>query len=253
MTDGAPQPTALWLDPCFGASGDMLLGVLTGLGADLAKTIDELSRLDIPEWTLQQQTTNRCSLSSNRVVVSTADSSHHRSWSSIDRLIAESGIETFANDGARQTFRRLAEAEAAIHNVAIDDVHFHEVGAVDAIVDIVGSWIALAQLRSAYNITEVVAGPIGLGHGTVMAAHGTLPLPAPATATLLRNFPVQALDAVGETVTPTGAALLVTMADRSGHIPAGVLVANSRGAGGRDPEHYPNVISGYLLAINDGK
>ncbi len=227
----------------------MFLGVLTSLGACIDQISTELEKLNISDWELTSEQATRCSLVATRVRVSTSDTSHHRSWSSIDSLIEQSKIDSFASNGARRSFRLLAEAEAAIHDVDVDDVHFHEVGAVDAIVDIVGSWVALASLVAKQQVKEVITGPVGLGHGIVVAAHGTLPLPAPATASLLHGALVQPLDAAGESVTPTGAALLASMTDRWGPIPSGVLLRNGRGAGGRDPKHYPNVISGYLLAI----
>lgn len=226
----------------------MLLGVLISLGVCIDQISTELEKLNIPDWKLTSELTTRCSLTATRVEVSTSDTSHHRSWSSIDSLIERSKIDPFATNGARRSFRLLAEAEAAIHNVDIDDVHFHEVGAIDAIVDIVGSWVGLASLHTEQQVRKVVTGPVGLGRGTVVAAHGTLPLPAPATAALLNGALVQPLDAAGESITPTGASLLASMTDRWGPIPSGVLIKNGRGAGGRDPKRYPNVISGYLLA-----
>ncbi len=235
----------LWLDPSFGASGDMFLGALIGLGARLSAVTDGLKPLAIDGWSLAQTTVSRSSLDATRVEVACDDARHHeqRSWSSIDQLLASAPLPDSVVDGSRRTFRALAEAEASIHQVDVDDVHFHEVGAVDAIVDIVGVWLALGDL----DIERVVSGPIGLGHGTIDAVHGQLPLPAPATAELLRGLPVRGLDLAGETVTPTGAALLATIADEFAPLPAGTLAAAARGAGGRDPATHPNVLSAYLL------
>ncbi len=270
----------LWLDPSFGASGDMLLGTLIGLGAPLPDVVRQLESLDIPGWSLRESTVTRCSLTATRVEVADGgghgdpnghhrhphhhDELHrHRAWSSIDRLLADAQLVPAVSTGARATFRRLAEVEADIHGVDIDQVHFHEVGAVDAIVDIVGTWIALDLL----DVSSVSAGPIGMGSGTVTAAHGELPVPAPATAALLLGAPVRSLGVhghpgvhgdpgndLGETVTPTGAGLLSTMVDGWGPMPSGVLRATARGAGGRDPADHPNVLSGYLVeALSDGK
>lgn len=247
----ASGQTMLWLDPTFGASGDMLLGVFVGLGAPLSAVENGLAELNIEGWSLAESAVSRGSLNATRVEVGGAESSEHqhRSWSSIDQLLAASPLPESVVDGARRTFRALAEAEAAIHQVAVDDVHFHEVGAVDAIVDIVGAWLALAEL----GVDRIVCGPIGLGHGVVESAHGRLPLPAPATAELLRGLPVQGLDVTGETVTPTGAVLLATMADDFGPLPSGTLSAVARGAGGRDPATHPNVLSGHLIRRPDGE
>ncbi len=238
----------LWLDPRFGASGDMILGTLLGLGAPVDRVRRGLQALDVDGWTLDIEPAMRCSLAATRAVVASDEGHHHRTWSSIDAMLAGSGLPDPVKAGSRRTFRRLGEVEAGIHRVDIDSVHFHEVGAIDAIVDIVGSWLALDAL----GVLAVIVGPVGLGHGSVGAAHGTLPVPAPATAELLIGAAVTPVDVAAETVTPTGAALLATMADRWGPIPAGVLLATVRGAGGRDPDHYPNVLTGYLLAIDAG-
>lgn len=235
----------VWLDPSFGASGDMVLGALVGLGARLSAVVDGLKPLAIDGWSLSESSVSRCSLDATHVEV-TCDRSGdhpHRSWSSIDRLLASAPLADPVIRGARRTFRALAEAEASIHQVDVDAVHFHEVGAVDAIVDIVGVWLALGDL----GVDRVVCGPMGLGHGTIEAAHGRLPLPAPATAELLRGLPVRGLDLPGETVTPTGAALLATVAEDFGPLPGGTLTATARGAGRRDPATHPNVLSAHLI------
>lgn len=246
----------LWLDPGFGASGDMLLGCLVGLGAPLASITEALSALgfDNDTWSIEQHAVTRNSLSATRTEVRTEESHHHRTWSSIDAMLAEAAengaLPSRVADGARRTFRRLGEVEADMHAVSIDEVHFHEVGAVDAIVDIVGVWLALDELRRTYGDVTVSAGPVGLGQGTVKAAHGLLPIPAPATAALLTGAPIAA-NGQGETVTPTGAALLTTIVDDWRQLPMGTLIAVSRGAGGRDPDDYPNVVTGYLVEAGD--
>ncbi len=243
----AGRADVIWFDPTFGASGDMMLGALVGLGVDLSVITGQLETLDVDGWKMAESTVSRSSLSATRVEVTGYGAHPHRSWSSIDDLLVESSLAPAVVEGARRTFLALAQAEAAIHKVDIDQVHFHEVGAVDAIVDIVGAWVALAALTE-QGVDRVVCGPIGLGHGTVVAAHGRLPLPAPATAALLQGVPVHGLDLVGETVTPTGAALLTTMAQEYGPLPAGTLVGVARGAGGRNPDTHPNVVSAYLLS-----
>lgn len=249
----------LWLDPGFGASGDMLLGVLVALGAPIDDVRADLAGLGVSGWSIDEQPTDRAGIGATRVTVDvdhTHDDDHthdhdhdhthdeDRRWSAIDELLASARLPIRVATGARATFRLLGEVEAAIHGVGIDDVHFHEVGAVDAIVDIVGAWAALDRL----GVDEVHAGPVGLGAGgTVVAAHGTLPVPAPATLDLLTGLPVKGLDSPQETVTPTGAALLATMVDTWGPIPAGRLQASARGAGGRNPDTHPNVVSGVLI------
>ncbi len=261
--------TVLWLDPGFGASGDMLLGAMVGAGAPLDRIRDDLSGLDVDGWTVEQTETDRAGIASTRVEVKLTtnhdhghshehghehDHSHehsqepspsgHRAWSTIDELLASANLPAAVIDGARRTFRALGEVEAAIHMVDIDQVHFHEVGAVDAIVDIVGTWSALHHL----GVDEVHAAPVGLGSGgTVSTAHGELPVPAPATLALLDGLPVKGLPTPAETVTPTGAALLATMVTQWGPIPTGRLLTSARGAGGRNPATHPNVLSAIVI------
>ncbi len=221
----------------------MVLGALVGLGAPIDIIVARLQALPFTGWEITASTVERGALTASRTNVTTEEGHHHRTWSSIDEMLAEADLPTYVQDGARTTFRELGQAEADIHGVTIDEVHFHEVGAIDAIVDIVGCWIALDLL----GVESVICGPIGLGHGTVSAAHGTLPLPAPATAALLQGAPVKPLDVAVETVTPTGAALLTTMASSFGPLPAGILRTVARGAGGRNPDSHPNVLTAYLF------
>lgn len=250
--------TVVWIDPGFGASGDMLLGALVGLGADPDRIRDGLRGLPVAGWSIEVSTTTRCGLTATRATVIATESADHRRWSDIDAMLATAELPAPVRDGSRRTFRRLGEIEAAAHGVPIDAVHFHEVGAIDAIVDIVGVWLAL-DLLAAHDtgadgaggiggVVGVVAGPVGLGHGTVRGAHGVLPLPAPATAALLAGAPIRALDVEMETCTPTGAALLATVATW-GSMPSGTLVTTARGAGARDPHTHPNVVTAHLLDV----
>ncbi|NNF55844.1 MAG: nickel pincer cofactor biosynthesis protein LarC [Acidimicrobiales bacterium] len=234
----------LWFDPRFGASGNMVLGCFISLGVEPALITSGLASLGVEGIDISATTVRRGSLRSTHAAVAVQDSSTHRSWSEIDQRIADSELPVRVRDGARQTFRRLAEVEADIHDVPVTEVHFHEVGALDAIADIVGSWISWNQLAQ----PEVTVGSFGLGHGTVEAAHGTLPLPAPAVVELLLHANVHPLQVAMETVTPTGAAILMSMATgfRPGP-PAGSITATGRGAGGRDPTGYPNVLTAIRL------
>ncbi len=252
MTSGEQESTVLWIDPSFGASGDMLLGMFAGLIDDPASALKPLSRLGLDGFRVSFDATVRGGLSSTRAMVVTDEQHHHRRWSDIDHLLAESDLPPRSADGARRTFRLLGEVEARQHDVPIDEVHFHEVGALDAIVDIVGVWLMVEALRERSDSNlSVVVGPIGLGHGMVKAAHGLLPLPAPATVALLRGRSTRSLDVEMETCTPTGAALLVALADGWGSLPSGVLGATSRGAGGKNPSGHPNVVSAVLVAPAD--
>lgn len=263
---------ALWLDPGFGASGDMLLGTLLGLGAPLEAVRADVAGLGVTGWSIDVEPVLRAGIAATRAVVATHDHDHddhghghddhddhdhghdghdhaeHRAWSTIDRLLAGAALPDRVKAGARATFELLGRVEAGIHGVSIDEVHFHEVGALDAIVDIVGAWSALHHLA----IDEVASGPVGIGNGVIQAAHGRLPAPAPATVELLAGAAaIRPVDWASETVTPTGAALLRTMVTRWGPVPAGRLVGFSRGAGGRDPATHPNVLGALLVEIDD--
>lgn len=241
-----PVRRLLHLDPGFGASGDMLLGALLGLGASLNEVRADVGAVLAEGWSIEVEPVLRGGINATRAVVTTDDGHHHRAWSTIDALIDEADLAAPVADGARRTFRRLGEVEAAIHRIALDDVHFHEVGALDAIVDIVATWSARHRL----GIATVTAGSVGLGHGRVDTAHGLLPTPAPATADLLAGAAVHPVDVAMETVTPTGAALLATLGTW-GRLPAGRVLATARGAGGRDPDGHPNVVTATLLSAAD--
>lgn len=238
---------ALWLNPAVGVSGDMLLGALIDAGAEVAAVRKALGALDVDGWELSITEVDRRGLRSRHAKVSTEVVVEPRTWSAIDALLGGAGLSPAVRDGARRTFRRLAEVEAARHGVDIDDVHFHEVGAVDAIVDIVGCWAALETL----GLSEVRSGPVGLGVGTVASSHGMLPHPAPAVLGLLEGLPVVGLDAPVETATPTGAALLATMVDRWGPVPSGRLGRTGFGAGSRDLASHPNVLAAVIVEMDD--
>lgn len=227
----------------------MVLGCFVSLGVEPAMIAAELSKLGVQGMDISATLVQRGSLSSTHVTVNVADSSQHRSWSDIDSRIAQARLPETVRAGAQLTFRRLAEVEAGIHQVSVDEVHFHEVGALDAIADIVGSWISWHHLGE----PVVTVGSFGLGHGTVGAAHGTLPLPAPAVLELLLGASVHPVDVAMETVTPTGAAILTSMAAGfSPGPPAGTITAAGRGAGGRDPAGYPNILTAIRVNTQKG-
>lgn len=232
----------LWLNPVFGVAGDMLLGALLDLGADEQRVRADLDAMDLPGWDLVVKPVKRRGLASRRAHVR-AELDAHRPWSEIDERLASVPIEDSVRSGARATFRVLAEVEARSHGVDIEEVHFHEVGAVDAIVDIVGCWSALGSL----GVARVVSGPVGLGTGMITSSHGRMPHPAPAVLGLLEGIPVTSVDTTSETATPTGVALLKTMVSEWGDIPAGRLIVSGFGAGGRDPESHANILAGAII------
>ncbi len=238
---------ALWINPTVGVSGDMLLGALIDVGADEGPVRTALESLALPGWELTVGDTRRRGLRCRFARVTTETADEPRRWSEIDATIAGADLGSRVALGARETFRRLGEAEAHRHDVGIDDVQFHEVGAVDAIVDIVGCWAALDALE----VETVVAAPVGLGAGTVDTAHGLLQHPAPAVMSLLEGFPVTAVETSQETATPTGVALLTGMVGEWGPCPTGKVIRSGIGAGGRDLETHPNVLSMMLIDTDD--
>jgi len=205
-----------YFDPFSGASGDMILGALIDAGLSENALRSDLGRLNLPGYSFRISREERRGIAGTRVVVIPDAEQPHRQWADIRVLIEESALDAPVRDAALAIFGRLAEAEAAVHGTTPEEVHFHEVGGVDAIVDICGACIGLALL----GVRAVFSGPPRLGSGFVRAAHGLLPVPAPATAALLARAgaptagpdpgddPVQA-----ELLTPTGAAILTTLAD----------------------------------------
>lgn len=235
----------VWFNPAVGVAGDMVMASLFALGADETRVRAQLGALPVDGWSLTVAPTTRRGLVATRAEVDHDDHQHHRPWSTIDAMLAGADLAPFVAAGARRTFATLARAEADVHGVDLDDVHFHEVGAVDAVVDIVGSWAALHDLGG--DDVAVGSAPVGLGVGAAAMAHGTVPVPAPATLELLVDRPTVPVEVDGETATPTGVALLVTMADRWGPPPPGVVRRVGRGAGRRDPGSYPNVLTAVQL------
>ncbi len=223
--------TSVWVDASAGASGDMLLGALVGAGVPLEvlrAAVDEVAPEPVA---LRAEQVRRGGLAATRVHVEAAESHHHRTWRDVRSML--DGHET-----ARAVFERLAHAEAAVHGVTPDEIHFHEVGALDAIADVVGVCAGFGHLGA----TSVTVSPVAVGSGTVQAAHGTLPVPPPAVVELLRGVPSFAGPGTTELCTPTGAALLTTLATAYGPQPAMTVGRVGVGAGGRDPEGHANVV-----------
>jgi len=225
---------------CFaGISGDMTLGALVDAGADFAALESELAKLGVHEYDLNAEKVVKRGISATDVTVAlhhhdhghgNEHHSHGRSFSEIKRLIESSDLSAGVKSRSIAIFTRLGEAEAKIHGKSIEDIHFHEVGAVDAIVDIVGACICLELL----GIEKVTASPIPTFHGTVEVAHGRLPLPAPATAEILKNVPWRELGIEGELVTPTGAAIIAEISDGFGAMPAMTTQSIGYGSGKKD-------------------
>ncbi|MEP9362838.1 nickel pincer cofactor biosynthesis protein LarC [Nocardioides sp. CN2-186] len=223
--------TSLWVDATSGASGDMLLGALVGAGVPVEVLQHAVDAVAPEPVTLRVEEVRRGGLAATRVHVEISESHHHRTWRDIRGMLAGS-------DTALAVFERLAVAEGAVHGMPADDVHFHEVGALDAIADVVGVCAGFAHLGA----ESVTVSPVAVGSGTVQTQHGTLPVPPPAVAELLRGVPTHAGVVPMELCTPTGAALLTTLATSWGPQPAMTVEAIGVGAGGRDPEGHANVL-----------
>jgi uncharacterized protein (TIGR00299 family) protein len=230
-----------WVDASSGASGDMLLGALVGAGVPVGVIADAVGKVAPEHVAIAPEAVSRNGFAAVRCHVEVADSSTRRTWADIRDLLASAGLHEDVRVLAHDTFDRLATAEAAVHGTSPDDVHFHEVGALDAIADVVGVCAGIADL----GLSRLVVSPVAVGSGTVRGAHGTLPVPPPAVAELLRGVPSYAGPEgapATELCTPTGAALLVSHATDWGPQPAMTVRTVGVGAGRRDPEGHANVL-----------
>jgi pyridinium-3,5-bisthiocarboxylic acid mononucleotide nickel chelatase len=230
---------------CFsGISGDMVLGALVDAGADLRQIESELRKLGLENWSISAEKVKRGAIFATHVKVATQEDHHHRGLSIILKRIEDARLAPRAANRARQIFERLAAAEAKVHNIEIEKVHFHEVGAVDSIIDIVGSAIGFELL----GIDEFSCSALDVGGGQVKTAHGLLPVPAPATAELLRGAPTYSSGIERELVTPTGAAIATTLSSRYAEIPPMTLRTIGYGAGSADLKEKANV---FRILIGD--
>ena len=227
-----------YLDAFSGISGDMTVGALLDAGAPAEPLIDALKSMDMGAR-FEVETTTRGGLTASRFRVITEGQGHaHRHLKHILSMIDRAPLSARAKQNASDVFRRLGDAEAGVHGVSIEKVHFHEVGAVDSIADIVGACVALDLL----DIGEIRASAINVGGGTVNTEHGVLPVPAPATAALLRGKPIYSRGPAVELTTPTGAAIATTLSSGFGPLPAMRIERIGHGAGDRDFGDQPNVL-----------
>ena len=225
---------------CFsGISGDMTLGALVDAGVDLAVIRDELAKLPVTGYRLEARVVKRGGLRGTKVDVVVDEAAQPaRRYTDIAAMISESGLEPEVRQQALAIFRRLGEVEAHLHDEPLEAIHFHEVGAVDSIVDVVGAAIGAHAL----GLEGAVASPVNVGHGAVHTSHGLLPVPAPATLDLLKGYSAYAGDTRMELTTPTGAAILTTLADRFGPLPRMTIERIGYGAGNRDFPTGPNLL-----------
>ena len=235
---------------CFaGASGDMILGALMDAGLSLETLKAGLARLGISHYELKLERVAKKGLAGNQATVVVDEKhhqDHHRHLSQINKIINDSSLPDSVKQTSIIIFQRLAEAEAKVHHTDVEHIHFHEVGAVDAIIDVVGAVIGFDSL----GIEKVYCSPLHLGTGTVECAHGTLPIPAPATAELVKGCPVYSTGVVGELLTPTGAAILTTLAEKFGPMPPLSVERIGYGAGTSDPT-IPNLLRIFIGELPD--
>jgi len=249
--------TVLYYDCFSGISGDMHLGAMIDLGVDPKTLIDQLGRLDLTGYELKITRDQRKGISGTKVDVVLDnnhhdhhhdhhhghhnDHHHHRNLEDISRIINDSDLSKAIKDRSIRMFRKLAEAEGKIHNKPVQEVHFHEVGAVDSIVDIVGAAICIETIAP----DMIMSSAVELGGGFVKCEHGTFPVPAPATAEILAGVPVKSGAAPYETTTPTGALILACNADKFGPMQDLRISKTAYGIGNRDMD-IPNVLRVYL-------
>jgi uncharacterized protein (TIGR00299 family) protein len=227
-----------WLDAFSGISGDMTLGALVGAGWPAEELMRVPARLGLADVRITVSDVRRGPFTACHVNVEVAGKQPHRHLRHLREMIGASDFDAAVRERALAVFERLAHAEAEVHGSTVESVHFHEVGAADALVDVVG---AVEGVR-ALGIGSLFASPLRLGRGTVHSEHGLIPVPAPATTLLLRGVPVEIPDIEAELVTPTGAALAVTLVERWGSAPTFTLESIGVGAGTRDLKERPNVL-----------
>jgi pyridinium-3,5-bisthiocarboxylic acid mononucleotide nickel chelatase len=225
------------IDPFSGASGNMLLAALLDAGAARRAVDEAVTALGVGGWALSVEATTRRGLRALHARVDASDDAPARAWRDIRRLLDGADLDEAVRARAAATSTRLAEAEGRVHGVAADDVHFHEVGGLDAIVDVVGVCAAFSDL----GVARVTSSPVALGGGQVTSAHGVLPVPAPAVLELLQGAPVHGGDEAHELCTPTGAALLAEWVDAWGAMPPLTVAGSGYGAGTRELTR-PNVL-----------
>ena len=228
----------LYFDCFAGASGNMILGALLGLGLDRGELERRLAGLRIESFKLKAETVDRSGISSCHVDVIVPEIDTHRHLHNIEKIINEAELSDGVKARAIKIFTLLAEAEARVHGIEVKKVHFHEVGALDAIIDIVGACIGFEML----GIEQFAASKLHVGSGFVTMAHGKFPVPPPAVAELLKGKPIYSTEIEGELITPTGAAIISAVCESFGTIPEMSVEATGYGAGTREYKDFPNVL-----------
>lgn len=231
----------LYLDTFSGIAGDMFLGLMLDLGVDREIVMAELDKLGLSGYEIDVRTEKRCGIAGTYLNVSLNKRQPARTWAAIDKMLVDSDLGDTDKELARRIFRRLGEAEAKVHGIDLEEVHFHEVGAVDSIIDIVGAAIALNRL----GVDQVLCSPLPLGTGTIKSAHGEYPLPAPATLEILKGCQSRVDESGFELVTPTGAVIVAEVAAFL-EMPGMSIESIGYGLGTRDMKSRPNVLRGII-------
>jgi uncharacterized protein (TIGR00299 family) protein len=229
----------LYFDCFAGASGDMIVGALIDLGLEVDVLRKRLSLIDLAGFSIEANHVKRAGVEAVKFDVRVESNRQpRRSFVDVRELLQRSGLGESIKRRSIEVFERLARAEARVHGTTIDQVHFHEVGAVDSIVDVVGAVVGFEEL----GVETVSSSPVRVGHGFVETEHGRLPIPAPGTAELLKGMPVYGGDLEGEFSTPTGAALVATLAESFGPMPKLTITGVGYGAGSREVDRFPNAL-----------
>jgi uncharacterized protein (TIGR00299 family) protein len=232
------QNKIAYLDCFAGVSGDMVLAALLDLGLPAEVLSEGWRMLGLKGVEVKHERVQRGGLTGVHVEIAEQGKSSFKDYGEMRQVITDSTLPAGVKEQGLKILQALAQAEAAVHGVAIEKVHFHEIGGIDTIVDVVGAALGIVY----FNWETVVCSPLPLGRGFVDARHGRLPLPAPATMALLKGIPVVPAAAEGETVTPTGAAIATTLASEFGPMPAMEVTGIGYGAGTRDPHDVPNLL-----------
>lgn len=237
----------LYFDCFAGASGDMILGALVAAGVSSRALVEQLQSLNVSGWKIDFENVDRSGISSTYAHVQTGHEHAHRHLGDVLKIIYESGLNERVKDRAARIFSRLGEAESRVHNEPVEKIHFHEVGAVDAIIDVCGAAVGFDLL----GVEQFISSPLRVGFGMARMAHGQFPIPPPAVSELLKGKPIYAGDIEGEFVTPSGAAIITTVCERFENIPSIRIEASGYGAGTRNPKGFPNALRILVGEIED--
>jgi len=246
IINNSTEKSILYLDCFSGISGDMFLGAILDLGIDEAEFLAELNKLPLKDFEVEIKKSIKSGITGTDVTVKAHEHHPHRGLKEIYEIIDNSSLNSNVKQKSKEAFYKLALAEGKVHGKSPYEIHFHEVGAVDSVVDIVGACILMDMLRP----SRVYASCVNVGSGTVKCAHGILPVPAPATVELLKGIPVYSGEEPGEFTTPTGALILSTFVEEFGRIPSGVPERTGYGLG-KAQRKSPNVLRAILLKASD--